>query len=115
MAKVRAKMFLGYQNNKIKFYTEQPLDETLYNLDRVEETQDEYVLDGDEYVLNDEEQQQKAQQKAIAQRVAELKEELNQLDLKSIRAIRSGDTEYIERYEAEAEELREQIRELENG
>ena len=47
-------MFLGYQNGKIKFYTEQPLDHTLYPIDKVEETDLEYVLDGDEYVLNDE-------------------------------------------------------------
>lgn len=46
-------MYLGYQNNKIKFYTEQPLNQTLYNIDKVEETDDEYVLDGDEYVLKD--------------------------------------------------------------
>lgn len=44
-------MYLGYQNNKIKFYTSQPLNEVMYNLDRVEETQDEYVLVNDEYVL----------------------------------------------------------------
>ncbi len=47
-------MYLGYQQGKIKFYTQQPLDNVFYNLDKVEETQDEYVLDGDEYVLKDE-------------------------------------------------------------
>ena len=47
-------MFLGYQNGKIKFYTEQPLDQTFYNLEEVEETDLEYVLDGEEYVLKDE-------------------------------------------------------------
>lgn len=47
-------MYLGYENGKIKHYTEQPLDLTLYNIDKIEETQDEYILDGDEYVLNDE-------------------------------------------------------------
>lgn len=48
-------MFLGYQQDKIKFYTEERLDETFYNLDRVEETEDVYVLseDGTEYVLYD--------------------------------------------------------------
>ena len=46
-------MYLGYQNGKIKFYTEQPLDQYIYNLERVEETDLEYVLDGDEYVLKD--------------------------------------------------------------
>ena len=44
-------MFLGYQGEKIKFYTETPLDMSLYNLDKVEETTNEYVLVGDEYVL----------------------------------------------------------------
>jgi len=47
-------MYLGYQNGQVKFYTEQPLDKVFYNLDKVEETQDEYVLDGEEYVLKDE-------------------------------------------------------------
>lgn len=46
-------MFLGYQGEKIKFYTEQPLDVSTYNLDKVEETEDEYVLCNDEYVLAD--------------------------------------------------------------
>jgi hypothetical protein len=56
-------MYLGYENGKIKHYTEQPLDLTLYNIDKIEETQDEYVLNGDEYVLNDEKyQEQKAQE-----------------------------------------------------
>ena len=59
-------MYLGYQNEKIKFYTEQPLDQEFYSLDKVEETQDEYVLDGEEYVLKDEawgaEQEAKKQQ-----------------------------------------------------
>ena len=44
-------MYLGYQNEKIKFYTAQPLNQARYNLDRVEETQNKYVLIGDEYVL----------------------------------------------------------------
>ena len=47
-------MYLGYQNGKIKFYTEEPLQAELYNLDKVEETELEYVLDGEEYVLKDE-------------------------------------------------------------
>ena len=47
-------MYLGYQNGKIKFYTEEPLELEFYNLDKVEETNLEYVLDGEEYVLKDE-------------------------------------------------------------
>ena len=56
-------MFLGYQNGKIKFYTEQQLDLAFYNLDKVEETHLEYVLDGEEYVLKDEAWEEKEAQK----------------------------------------------------
>ena len=58
-------MFLGYQNNKIKFYTENALDEKLYNLDRIEETHQEYVYDEDkqEYVLKDAAWEEKQAQK----------------------------------------------------
>ena len=44
-------MYLGYQNGKIKLYTKEPLDKELYNLDKVEQTDKEYILQGDEYVL----------------------------------------------------------------
>ncbi len=46
-------MYLSYQNNKIVGYTEKPQDLTLYNLDKVVETKDIYVLDGNEYVKLD--------------------------------------------------------------
>ena len=64
-------MYLGYQNGKIKFYTEQPLDVTLYNLDKIEETGLEYVLDGEEYVLKDEAWEEKQAQKE-KERIAKL-------------------------------------------
>lgn len=64
-------MYLGYQNEKIKFYTEQPLDPTLYPIDKVEETDLEYVLDGEEYVLNDEAYQEKKTQEE-KERIAKL-------------------------------------------
>lgn len=47
-------MYLGYQDGKIKFYTEKPLPQEFYNLDKTEETQEEYILDGEEYVLKNE-------------------------------------------------------------
>ena len=56
-------MYLGYQNGKVKFYTEERLNQEFYNLDKVEETQDEYVLDGDEYVLKNEAWEEKEAQK----------------------------------------------------
>lgn len=64
-------MYLGYQQGKIKFYTAQPLDKTLYNLDDVVETDKEYVLDGEEYVLNDEAYKEKQAQKE-RERIAKL-------------------------------------------
>ena len=56
-------MYLGYQNGKIKFYTETKLDTALYNIDKVEETQEEYIFDGEEYVLKDEAWEAKQAQK----------------------------------------------------
>lgn len=44
-------------------------------------------------------------------RIRELKAELKEIDLKSIRSIRDGDEEYILRYQQEAETIREEIRE----
>ena len=47
-------MYLGYQNGKIKFYTEEMLNPNVYQLEKQVYTEDEYVLDGEEYVLKDE-------------------------------------------------------------
>ena len=73
-------MFLGYQNGKIKAYTETLLDPSFYNFDEVVETEDEYVLDGDEYVLNDDNYKQKQFQKLKA-------EKLNENDFKANNAL----------------------------
>lgn len=57
------KMFLGYQQGKIKFYTEEKLDLKLYNLDKIEEANDKYILDNDEYVLDDDIYKEKQKEK----------------------------------------------------
>lgn len=64
-------MYLGYQNGKIKFYTEEQLNHMLYSIDKTEFTLDEYVLDGDEYVLKDEAWEEKQAQKE-RERIQEL-------------------------------------------
>lgn len=46
-------MYLGYQNGKIKFYSNKPLNKAFLNIEKIVETQDEYVLDGNTYVLKD--------------------------------------------------------------
>ena len=56
-------MYLGYQNGKIRFYTEEMLNPAIYQVDKQEYTEDVYVLDGDEYVLKDEAWEAKQAQK----------------------------------------------------
>ena len=63
-----------------------------------------YYLQGKELVINPQ------YDKDI--RIAEIKQLLDELDLKSIRALRGGDTEYLERYESEAQTLRNELRTL---
>lgn len=58
-------MYLGYQNGKIKFYTEEMLNPNFYQLDKQEYTDKEYVLDGEEYVLKDETWEEKQEQKEL--------------------------------------------------
>ena len=64
-------MFLGYQDGKIKFYTQNRLNREVYNIDYSIETQEEYVLDGEEYVLKDEAWEEK-QAKKEKERIAKL-------------------------------------------
>lgn len=64
-------MYLGYQNGKIKFYTEEMLNPDFYQLERQEYTDKEYVLDGEEYVLKDEAWEEKQVQNE-AERIAKL-------------------------------------------
>ena len=45
--------------------------------------------------------------------IESIKAQLDEIDLKSIRAMRAGETEYIELYESEAMELRTRLEELE--
>ena len=46
-------MYLGYQDGKIKFYSNKPLNKAFLNIEKIVETQDEYVLDGNTYVLKE--------------------------------------------------------------
>lgn len=45
-------------------------------------------------------------------RITEIKQLLDELDLKSIRALRASDTEYLQQYEEEAIALRNELRTL---
>jgi hypothetical protein len=80
-------------------------------LDKIEETELEYILDGDEYVLKTQDIIDKQYKE---QRTQEILARLDEIDQKSIRAIRSNDVDYIQAYEEEAETLRVELRGL-NG
>ena len=54
-------MYLGYQQGKIKYYVEQTFEEP--TIEKWEETEDEYVLDGDEYVKKDAQWEQEQTEK----------------------------------------------------
>ncbi len=56
--------------------------------------------------------EEEIQEQEKEKRRQEIIQALATLDLKSIRAIRAGDQEYIENYETHAAELRRQLREL---
>lgn len=64
-------MYLGYQNGKIKFYTKEILNPYLYQIERSELTDKEYILEGEEYVLKDDDWAEKQAQKE-ADRIAQL-------------------------------------------
>ena len=55
----------------------------------------------------------RAEVEAKEKRAAEIKKELDALDLRTIRALRSNDTEYIEMYEEQANALRAELAALE--
>ena len=65
------------------------------------------------YINNELTTKNKAQIEETNQKIASIKEQLSEIDLKSIRAIRSGETDYIAEYEAQAEALRNELAELE--
>ena len=79
-------MYLGYQNGKIKFYSEQMLNPSFYQLDRQEYTDKEYVLDGEEYVLKDEAWEEKQAQKEAEMEasIQKYRVEINEEVLKTV-------------------------------
>ena len=56
---------------------------------------------------------QLTEEQKLAKRKADIKIRLQEIDLLSIRAIRANDTEFIEKYETEAQALRNELKELE--
>lgn len=111
-------MFLGYQNNKIVLTdnTREELENTpCMTFDKIEETDVNYTLYNGEYLTDEEvlvKQKEARKKKLLA--------ELDALDLKCIRALRAiqagngtaEDTSKLEALEAQAEEIRKELRDL---
>ncbi|MBQ1394516.1 MAG: hypothetical protein IIY81_13525 [Lachnospiraceae bacterium] len=79
-------------------------EETYNNIER-------YIWNGESVILNPNyEQEQLIKQKQA--RIQEIKEKLDELDLKSIRAIRAGETDRVLSIETEAQNYRNEINTL---
>ena len=92
----------SHRNNKEIVET----DKALYALEPWEKVENDQVIEDHEGY-----EERKHQEETAAKR-QEILRKLDELDLKSIRAIRAGDQEYIAKYEVEAEELRKELAEL---
>lgn len=111
-------VYANIKNNEIIDFNSKYLND---DITRVETTQEMYELyqqdtraviyqDG-EIVANPEYESIICEEERLIL-IEEMKQQLNQLDLKSIRAIRANDADYLESYEAQAMELRVQLLEL---
>ena len=115
-------MFLGYQKEKIVLVanTKEELENTpCMVFDKIEESSTDYELYNGEYITVAEAQAKREQAEKEAH-IKELKEQLDALDLKSLRALRAiqagvgteEDTQRISALEEQAEEIREELRQL---
>ena len=80
-----------------------------YSEATIYETSNEIVVFSGSFYFEDDPELANQQKEKRRQ---EILDELDKLDLKSIRAIRANDQEYLVKYEAQAEELRKQLKEL---
>lgn len=115
-------MFLGYQGEKIVLVanTKKELENNKFmKFDKIVKTSKEYVLYNGEYITAE----QAAERQAAAEKaahIAQLQAQLDALDLKAIRALRAiqagtgteADSAKLAALEAQAEEIRKQIKEL---
>ena len=115
-------MFLGYQNEKIVLATD--TKEELENapcmvFDKIVKTSKEYVLYKGEYITAEQAEARQAAAEKEAH-IAQLQAQLDTIDLKAIRALRAiqagtgteADSAKLAELEAQAEEIRRQIKEL---
>lgn len=91
-------MYLGYQDGKIKLYTATMPDKNFVKLDQVMYTEDEYVLDGDVYVIKDSAWEQKQVEQQKQERNSEIDNKIQELQIMAIPEILNGNLENIKIY-----------------
>lgn len=109
-------MFIQVDEEKVMAYSAKPFEGFTKEVAEIDyddycENPLKYIFDGETIVLNPDYEKAAAEAHKIEE-VNEIKVELEVLDLKSIRALRSGDTEYIKKYEEKAMQLRDRLAEL---
>ena len=118
-------MYAGYQNEKIVLVadTQEELANNKFMVfDKIEELSEPYELYNGEYISSAEAAYRRAEDEKQAQ-IKALQEQLDTLDLKAIRALRAiqagtgteADSAKLAELEAQAAEVRRQIRELEES
>lgn len=109
-------MFYLIKNNQVQCanykFNDDCTEYTHLTMEEYVECPNKFIIKDDALVINPDYNKEKQEQEK-QERIAEIKNLLNEIDLKSIRAIRSNDKEYLEKYEKEAEELREELHKLE--
>lgn len=73
-----------------------------------------YIWDGEKIIVNPNYEKDR-QERENKIRIAEIKYELAELDLKSIRPARAGETERLAELEAQAQKLRDEMKNIDNA
>lgn len=86
-------------------------DKNSFDFEEHDEYIPKYIYRNNEIIL-DPDYDKRCTIREKKERIRDIKEELNELDLKSIRSIRANETSRIEQYDAEAQELRAEMNRL---
>lgn len=111
--------YIFFDNGKLNGAGEcRQLTEGVENIEVSEDLYNDYISDPDKYIYSEGEiienpdYAEIVAQREKDARIAQIKAELEDIDLKSIRPARAGETERLEELEAQAVKLREELQEL---
>lgn len=111
-------MHANIRNNEIIDFNSMYLDEDITRIETTQEMYDLYQQDSRAITYQDGEIKANSEyinmviEESRINSIDDIKQQLRELDLKSIRAIRANEFDYLETYEAQALELRARLVEL---